>query len=396
MSNRFLEGELSPIAIAYDACIKLHDMGYPLSSSQADKQDAATAPVFFCFTPVARMNPFQRLIYSAAWESGFSTVPIFDLDGVEQFSWPGPMVLHLHWMSHVIGGAVSDQDAKIRMEDFLEQYQRLQDQGYKIMWTVHNIIPHNSVRMDLECELRQRMADIVDIIHVMNRQTVDAVSDYFVFDEKKVIYQPHPSYVGAYPNFISKHEARFDLGLASDDFVITLFGSIQRYKGISEFIDVIDELKHDPQFNHIKIMIVGMPSDKDLVEELEGLYGARDDIILRMKKIPDEMVQYFINASDAVACPYVRTLNSGVGLLALSFGRPIIAPDIGAFRELMEDEPAFGWRFIPGDIDDLKATVERAIKEADPIDEAKILTALEVYSPEAVSKSLFMDIRKML
>jgi beta-1,4-mannosyltransferase len=44
-------------------------------------------------------------------------------------------------------------------------------------------------------------------------------------------------------------------------------------------------------------------------------------------------VQYLFNAADAVVCPYERTLNSGVALLAATFGVPVIGPAKGGFTD---------------------------------------------------------------
>ncbi len=49
--------------------------------------------------------------------------------------------------------------------------------------------------------------------------------------------------------------------------------------------------------------------------------------------VPDDRLDLFLNAADRVVLPYTEILTSGAAILAMSFGRPIIAPDRGALRD---------------------------------------------------------------
>jgi glycosyltransferase involved in cell wall biosynthesis len=53
--------------------------------------------------------------------------------------------------------------------------------------------------------------------------------------------------------------------------------------------------------------------------------------------VPDAEVQCFMNACDVCVLPYHEVTTSGAAILAFSFGRPIIAPALGAFPELAAD-----------------------------------------------------------
>ena len=54
--------------------------------------------------------------------------------------------------------------------------------------------------------------------------------------------------------------------------------------------------------------------------------------------IPNENIQNFFNACDVFVLPYKDITTSGAALLAMSFGRPIIAPNISSFKELLSAE----------------------------------------------------------
>ena len=51
---------------------------------------------------------------------------------------------------------------------------------------------------------------------------------------------------------------------------------------------------------------------------------------------PDEKVPLYFAAADVVVLPFREVTTSGSAVLALSLGRPIVAPRIGALRDLPE------------------------------------------------------------
>jgi len=54
--------------------------------------------------------------------------------------------------------------------------------------------------------------------------------------------------------------------------------------------------------------------------------------------IVDEAIQLYMNACDVFVLPYKDITTSGAAALALSFGRPIIAPAITSFPEVITSE----------------------------------------------------------
>ena len=56
-----------------------------------------------------------------------------------------------------------------------------------------------------------------------------------------------------------------------------------------------------------------------------------------IKFIPDEEVQVFFHAADVVILPYRAVLTSGSAILAISFGKPVVAPALGLITDLIRD-----------------------------------------------------------
>jgi beta-1,4-mannosyltransferase len=69
-----------------------------------------------------------------------------------------------------------------------------------------------------------------------------------------------------------------------------------------------------------------------------------------------------LNAADVAVLPFLDVLTSGSAILALSFGKPVILPDIGCLPELIDD--SMGQLFDPKNTNGLKEAMA-AIRERD-------------------------------
>jgi glycosyltransferase involved in cell wall biosynthesis len=60
-----------------------------------------------------------------------------------------------------------------------------------------------------------------------------------------------------------------------------------------------------------------------------------------LKFIPDDDIQAYMNAADIVVLPYKNLLTSGAAMLAMSFGKPIIAPNVKCIADTLDNEGSF-------------------------------------------------------
>src|SRR5690606_37888255 len=81
------------------------------------------------FTPVARRNGFQSLLYRAAWEHGFAPIPVPDIFALQHIPWPGPMACHFHWLGGLTRGSSSEAEADEQVRAFEQLLNSLKDQG---------------------------------------------------------------------------------------------------------------------------------------------------------------------------------------------------------------------------------------------------------------------------
>ena len=94
--------------------------------------------------------------------------------------------------------------------------------------------------------------------------------------------------------------------------------------------------------------------------KLEKLTKSNCRIKLFLDFIPDEDIQVFLNACDVFVLPYKDITTSGAALLGMSFGKPIIAPNISSFKEVLSAEN--GILYDTEKIDGLLSALNEAIK----------------------------------
>ena len=143
---------------------------------------------------------------------------------------------------------------------------------------------------------------------------------------------PHGNYIRYYSNNVSKSKARERLCLNNDNFVYLFLGLIRPYKGIEDLIDTFLKISN----TNTRLLIAGRVFGIINYEsKLKELTKNNCRIKLFLDFIPDEDIQVFLNACDVFVLPYKDITTSGAAYLALSFGRPLIAPLIASFPEVI-------------------------------------------------------------
>jgi glycosyltransferase involved in cell wall biosynthesis len=104
-------------------------------------------------------------------------------------------------------------------------------------------------------------------------------------------------------------------------------------------------------------VIVGQPLDVETGDRIRASAAEDPRIRLVLEYVPDEDIQVYMQASDIVVFPCRRMHTSGSVLLAMSFGKPVIAPTMAAIPEYLDDQSAV--QFVPADPNGLaKALVD--------------------------------------
>lgn len=272
---------------------------------------------------------------------------------------PKPRVVHLHWLElyYVPRGR---KPASFRLFIFALQLYYLIASRTPIIWTVHNLASHEGKNPRLErfaYTLVYRAAKKV-IVHCQYareqlRTRLPAAAD----DPDKIAVVSHGNYVGAYQNTVSRAEARRRLGLAADDFVFLSLGAVRAYKGGVELIEAFRSIM--PSIP-VKLVIAGRAHQEDARRQLEtAARDLQDRIMFRPEFVAGEDLQTYLNAADVFVAPFRDVLTSGSVILALSFGKPVIAPRLGCLPETLQEVPEF--LYDPDEEQGLRRAMQAAI-----------------------------------
>lgn len=206
--------------------------------------------------------------------------------------------------------------------------------GIRTAITIHDVLPHYP--MPWNRWMRASLYRAFDRVIVHSHRSRDDVREMGV--HRPMLVVPH----GLYDLFITRpplrEATREKLTLfASDHFVLLFFGTIDMRKGIGLFLQLRQVLSADEGY---RFAIAGRNSIGNGQAELHAaLEDARtsSDCIVHDHNIPFTEVQDYFALADAVVLPYQEGTTSGVLKLALTFGKPIIATDVGDLGETLRD-----------------------------------------------------------
>jgi beta-1,4-mannosyltransferase len=297
-------------------------------------------PIVWPFTPYYTGNPFQSLLYGRFADQGMVAAGSFrteDLRAATQ-SWPSdlPLVVHLHWLNQVLAKAGTAAEAKLAADRHTQLLDLLKARGARLVWTVHNTLPHDLRFEAQEVRMRRDVIDRIDLVHMMSPRTPELVSEWFTLPPDRLYHCDHPGYQGVYPDWVTRTDARRRLRVPEDAVVLLLTGALKPYKGLNELFDAVDQVAAERP-GSVVLLVAGKPDDAPETQTFLSRAGAHPAVRLLPRKIPDTEIQVLMRAADIVALPYRRSLNSGVLALALSFGRPVLLPANSGSVPLVDD-----------------------------------------------------------
>jgi glycosyltransferase involved in cell wall biosynthesis len=324
---------------------------------------AGLDPIVLGYHPIARMNPFHGILYRDARRAGIGAIQIIREETIPELGELARLgftsVLHLHWLNQVLANCGSAKDATREREAFIGRLDRFRDAGGRLAWTVHNILPHATRFEQEEARLSQDVVDRCDAVHVMAAGTTGLVAPWYSIPPERTLHVPHPSYLGAYEDVISRDQARHELGIWPDEIVYVLLGTIRPYKGLRELLDAWPAVRAgDPRR---RLVIAGAASDEPGVAELLEQAVLDPGVLLVEGYVEPADVQVFLRAADIAVLPYVRALNSGALMLAITFGLPVMVPAGGGLAEITDER--FARTFAPEDPGSLIA----ALRDVEPL-----------------------------
>ncbi|MEW9920241.1 glycosyltransferase [Marimonas sp. MJW-29] len=307
-----------------------------------------SAPIPLVFYPDYRaMNPYQTQLYAAlrpfaAAKSGSAADALQLLDNNAE----RPVLFHLHWEHQVL------IDARQTVESFLDGLAAFRDAGGKIIWTLHNLSPHEKYPEQDLADLIGGLTGLADVIHLHSLEAFVAARQDRTLPATKIRVIPHGNYRGSYP-VVSRDSARAALGIENAGMVLLLPGRIAQYK--------------NPQGVVAAFQRIAGPDDRLIVAGhfVDGLQlDTNSDIRILLKEgfASAEDLAAFHAAADLIVLPYVRSLTSGSAILAATLGRGVLGPSCPGLRDVVSSG-ATGVLYDPAGEDALADAMARAMSE---------------------------------
>jgi len=313
------------------------------------------------FPPPIDRNPYQALLYRHLADEGITVVAAPRLSvGWLRANRHRVTTLHFHWPENYYRFDRGWPRARhvftwARLGLFGVRLAIARLLGYRIVWTVHQIHPHERSSSSLDVVAASMLAHLSDALIVLDRATGEALAREVAHAAGKIHVVRHGSYAGVYPAGRSRDEMRAALGIPGDAFVALGFGQIRKYKDL----DLLLAGFRRAAIPGAVLLVAGLPLDEEDSRRLEKVAAQGRDVVAVMDFVPDEEVAELHEASDVAVSARGDGGTSGSLILALTLGTPVIAAATAGNRELTGDGRA-GWHFVPGSVDSLGDTLRAA------------------------------------
>lgn len=241
--------------------------------------------------------------------------------------------------------------------------------NFVIIATIHDV---NAFDEKANQAIEKKCYKLVNAIIVHNESSYNDLKKKNI-QIKNITIIPH----GNYKPFIEVSSSK----RKESDFSLLFFGQIKKVKGLDILLKAMKIIK-EKGYNNIHLVVAGKAwkSDLDyyidLIKDLDIQNYVRTDF----RYIPDNQVAQFYINTDLVILPYTEIYQSGVILLTMSYGKPVLCSNLDAFKEIVIDGQT-GFLFKNNDEVDLadkiiniyehQETITRVINQADILMDTK-------------------------
>jgi beta-1,4-mannosyltransferase len=303
-----------------------------------------------------RANPYAPLLAEALAPLGVECVAGYP--GNLTAEWVAKhagayQIMHLHWPSGLYESDGLDETVK-RCAGMLDALMLARSMGCKIVWTMHNLYPHDSETHDLDHLARLAITSVASAVIVHCERARSLLRRVF-HREEGVFTIPHGHFQAPYLNEIGIAEARRRLGFEDRHFVYLFFGTVRANKGVEQLLRSFRALPgHD-----LRLLFAARVCSDYGAEVVEGCRQSDPRIVLYESNLyGNDELQLFYNAADVAVFPFTDILTSGSAITALGFYCPVVVPAIGCLPELVDER--VGVLYDPQTPDALAGALQKA------------------------------------
>jgi len=273
----------------------------------------------FFFPNYSGGNPYQKLLYKPLVLEGWQVAPssISNLLQIKSIDF-SKTIFHMHWLNAIYSECNDNDEAWDKIHIFINQITKFQKLGGKLIWTIHNHIPHENRFPEQDLRLRYFLAEISDRIHLHCGSHYDELH-YLRLNPSKIQIHRHGNYINYYGKFgIEERINNFNQKKPRALFL----GMIRGYKNINGLTSIASDLADQG----IQVTIAGKCEDLKTEEKL-GQLSTQKGVTTILRRLTEHEVHQLCTNNEIGIISYEKILTSGTIKLYLSYAMHIIAPE---------------------------------------------------------------------
>lgn len=248
-----------------------------------------------------------------------------------------PDVLHIH------------ENGEIETFALISRFHRI-----PLVVTIHDVTTHPGA--DFQIKLRRRLIKKLlrrrtDLIHLHGEKLREKLKESHPKLACKSAVIPH----GA----LSLFKQWENEPVEREPLTCLFFGRMEKYRGLDNLLKIGTMLKES--LPGIRIVAAGRGSE---LEKYKAKMAALGIFEIHDTFIPNKDVHRFFGRASLLLLPYHEASQSGVVSMALPFGLPVVATDVGSIPETITDGQH--GRIVPvGDLDGFAGAVRKLLSDED-------------------------------
>jgi beta-1,4-mannosyltransferase len=303
-----------------------------------------------------RANPYAGLLAYAIAPLGVETVAGYRENLTPHWMQANAAsfdVIHLHWPWGLYYADTLPEALKA-CAAMMDALLLARSMGCRIVWTMHNLYPHDSDNHDLDHLARLAIVATSSAVIVHCEAARQLLQSYFHRTDG-VFTIPHGHFMAPYPNTISTEEARKRFGFDDRHFVYLFFGTVRENKGVEQLVECFRTIEGD----HLRFLFAARVCSDYGRRVVEAARESDPRIVsYETERFANDEFHGFYNAADIAVFPFTDILTSGSAITSLGFYCPVVVPALGCLPALVD--PSVGYLYDSRDPDGLRMTMQKA------------------------------------
>lgn len=260
--------------------------------------------------------------------------------------------------------------ARYRLKEFLSFIHLAKQLDKKLIWTVHNLEPHETSEAAIGIAFEE-LAKKASLIIVHDEHTKGIFKHRYA-SIAPVFVMKHGTYEGAYPPARDRQSILSELGISRDNkTIISCLGQIRDYKG-SEIACEAAAKSSDLY----TLLVAGRAREGFDLSKLQSFAGSFPNIHLLPHELTPQQFSDLHSITDICLYPYKKITGSGAIMAGITYAKPFVASKLPFFESIHKSEPLAGELFQVGETHGMICALSEIRKRLDSEDTRSAISRL--------------------